>query len=42
MLSYEHKGKQFIGVFPGIDGWAGIGMAAGLEKNADGRGAVGG
>ena len=27
---------------PGIGGWAGIGMAAGLEKDTDGLGAVGG
>ena len=26
----------------GIGGWAGIGMAAGLEKDTDGLGAVGG
>jgi glucose dehydrogenase len=37
-----HKGKQYIGVFSGIGGWAGIGMAAGLEKDTDGLGAVGG
>ena len=42
MFTYEHKGKQYIGVFSGIGGWAGIGMAAGLEKDTDGLGAVGG
>ncbi len=42
VFSYEHKGKQYIGVYSGIGGWAGIGMAAGLEKDADGLGAVGG
>ena len=42
VFSYEHKGKQYLGVFSGIGGWAGIGMAAGLEKDADGLGAVGG
>jgi len=42
VFTYEHKGKQFIGVFSGIGGWAGIGMAAGLEKDTDGLGAVGG
>jgi len=42
VFSYEHKGKQYIGVFSGIGGWAGIGMAAGLEKDTDGLGAVGG
>ena len=42
VFTYEHKGKQYIGVYSGIGGWAGIGMAAGLEKDADGLGAVGG
>ncbi len=42
VFTYEHKGKQFMGVFSGIGGWAGIGMAAGLEKDQDGLGAVGG
>ena len=42
VFTYEHKGKQFVGVYSGIGGWAGIGMAAGLEKPTDGLGAVGG
>jgi PQQ-dependent dehydrogenase (methanol/ethanol family) len=42
VFTYEHKGKQYIGVYSGIGGWAGIGMAAGLEKDQDGLGAVGG
>ena len=42
VFTYVHKGKQYIGVFSGIGGWAGIGMAAGLEKDQDGLGAVGG
>ena len=33
---------MLFGVFSGIGGWAGIGMAAGLEKDTDGLGAVGG
>lgn len=40
--TWEYKGKQYIGVLSGIGGWAGIGMAAGLEKETDGLGAVGG
>ena len=40
--TWEYKGKQYIGVLSGIGGWAGIGMAAGLEKDNDGLGAVGG
>ena len=42
VFTYMYKGKQYIGVFSGIGGWAGIGMAAGLEKDQDGLGAVGG
>jgi PQQ-dependent dehydrogenase (methanol/ethanol family) len=40
--TWEFKGKQYVGVLSGIGGWAGIGMAAGLEKDTDGLGAVGG
>jgi len=42
VFTYMHKGKQYVGVYSGIGGWAGIGMAAGLEKDTDGLGAVGG
>ncbi len=42
VFTYEHKGKQYVGVYSGIGGWAGIGMAAGLDKDTDGLGAVGG
>ena len=42
VFTYMFKGKQYVGVYSGIGGWAGIGMAAGLEKDADGLGAVGG
>jgi PQQ-dependent dehydrogenase (methanol/ethanol family) len=42
VFTYEHKGKQYMGVYSGIGGWAGIGMAAGLEKDNEGLGAVGG
>ncbi len=42
VFTYQYKGKQYDGVFSGIGGWAGIGMAAGLEKDNDGLGAVGG
>lgn len=40
--TWEYKGKQYVGVLSGIGGWAGIGLAAGLEKATDGLGAVGG
>ena len=39
--SWGHKGKQYVGVLSGLGGWAGIGFAAGLEKDTDGLGAVG-
>ena len=41
VFTYSHKGKQYIGVFSGVGGWAGIGLAAGLDKPTDGLGAVG-
>jgi PQQ-dependent dehydrogenase (methanol/ethanol family) len=40
--TWEYKGRQYIGVLSGIGGWAGIGLAAGLDKPNDGLGAVGG
>ena len=42
VMSYEQDGKQHIAVLSGIGGWAGIGLAAGLENPSDGLGAVGG
>ena len=39
--TWEHNGKQYVGVLSGIGGWAGIGMAAGLEGDTEGLGAVG-
>jgi glucose dehydrogenase len=39
--TWEYKGRQYIGVLSGIGGWAGIGLAAGLERDTDGLGAVG-
>jgi PQQ-dependent dehydrogenase (methanol/ethanol family) len=42
VFTYQYGGKQYVGTFSGIGGWAGIGMAAGLEKDTDGLGAVGG
>ena len=39
--TYTHAGKQYIAVYSGVGGWAGIGMAAGLSKDNDGLGAVG-
>ena len=42
VFTYAHKGKQFVGVYSGVGGWAGIGLAAGLTNPTDGLGAVGG
>lgn len=42
VFTYEHSGKQYVGVLSGIGGWAGIGLAAGLTNANDGLGAVGG
>ncbi|MDH3280086.1 MAG: methanol/ethanol family PQQ-dependent dehydrogenase [Gammaproteobacteria bacterium] len=39
--TWMHGGKQYIGVLSGVGGWAGIGMAAGLEGDTEGLGAVG-
>jgi PQQ-dependent dehydrogenase (methanol/ethanol family) len=41
VFTYSHKGKQHIGVYSGVGGWAGIGLAAGLTNPTDGLGAVG-
>ncbi len=42
VMTYEQEGKQYVAVLSGIGGWAGIGLAAGLENPQDGLGAVGG
>ena len=39
--TFTHGGKQYIAVLSGVGGWAGIGMAAGLEGSTEGLGAVG-
>ena len=41
-FTYSQGGKQYVGIFSGVGGWAGIGLAAGLDKPTDGLGAVGG
>ncbi|HVI92203.1 MAG TPA: methanol/ethanol family PQQ-dependent dehydrogenase [Dongiaceae bacterium] len=41
VTTYEHGGKQYVAVLSGVGGWAGIGMAAGLNNDTDGLGAVG-
>jgi PQQ-dependent dehydrogenase (methanol/ethanol family) len=42
VFTYEYQGRQYLGVYSGIGGWAGIGMAAGLTGTTEGLGAVGG
>ncbi len=44
--TWEYNGKQYVGVLSGVGGWAGIGIAAGLDDgtdttNSEGLGAVG-
>jgi PQQ-dependent dehydrogenase (methanol/ethanol family) len=40
-MTYAHRGQQFVGVFSGIGGWAGIALNQGLTEDADGAGAAG-
>jgi PQQ-dependent dehydrogenase (methanol/ethanol family) len=42
VFTYQYAGKQYVGTYSGIGGWAGIGMAAGLTESTAGLGAVGG
>ncbi len=42
VMTYAHKGKQYVAVMSGVGGWAGIGLAAGLTDPNAGLGAVGG
>ena len=42
VFTYQYNGKQYVGTYSGIGGWAGIGMAAGLTESTAGLGAVGG
>ena len=44
--TWEFEGKQYVGVLSGIGGWAGIGIAAGIDdgtsaSSSEGLGAVG-
>src|SRR5215467_3074631 len=42
VMTYEHRGKQYVAILSGVGGWAGIGLAAGLTDPTAGLGAVGG
>ncbi|QIB35745.1 methanol/ethanol family PQQ-dependent dehydrogenase [Ancylobacter pratisalsi] len=39
VMTYQHKGRQYVAVLSGIGGWAGIGLAAGLTDPNAGSGA---
>ena len=41
-FTYGHKGKQYVGAFSGIGGWAGVAMNLGLTNDTDALGAAGG
>ena len=36
-----HNGKQYVGVLSGVGGWAGIGLAAGPDREHRGPGCGG-
>ncbi len=42
VMTYQHGDKQYVAVLSGVGGWAGIGLAAGLQDPHAGLGAVGG
>ena len=42
VTTYSHRGQQYVAVYSGVGGWAGIGLAAGLVNPNEGLGAVGG
>ncbi|MBS7588329.1 methanol/ethanol family PQQ-dependent dehydrogenase [Ancylobacter defluvii] len=39
VMTYEHRGRQYVAILSGIGGWAGIGLAAGLSDPNAGSGA---
>lgn len=40
-MTYGHDGKQYVAVFSGIGGWAGIALNEGLTGESDGAGTAG-
>ena len=40
-FTYSHKGKQYVGVYSGIGGWAGVAMNLGMSNDTDALGASG-
>ncbi len=41
-FTYGNKGKQYVGIFSGIGGWAGVAMNLGMTTDTDALGAAGG
>ena len=39
VMTYRHRGRQYVAVLSGVGGWAGIGLAAGLSDPNAGSGA---
>lgn len=39
VMTYQHRGRQYVAVLSGVGGWAGIGLAAGLTDPNAGSGA---
>ena len=40
-MTYSHQGKQYVAVFSGIGGWAGVALNQGLSEDSDGAGTAG-
>ena len=36
VMTYEHRGKQYVAVLSGVGGWAGVGLTAGLTHSSEG------
>ena len=36
VITYEHRGKQYVAVLSGVGGWAGVGLTAGLTHSGEG------
>ncbi len=41
VMTYAHHGRQYVGIYSGIGGWAGIALNQGLTEDADGAGSAG-
>jgi len=40
-MTYEHNGKQYVGIYSGVGGWPGVGLVFDLKDPTAGLGAVG-